>query len=79
MSAMHYKALQLELIVDEEWKASVLSVIQIGEALESDEADPIDVVLTEDHEYCMPPTLRRSPTVKGNVPTQWHSTRWRNS
>lgn len=72
--AVHYRAQQLELIVDEECKASVLSMMQVGEALETDQADPIEVVEPDDHGYCMPSTLRRRPqTVKGDVPTRWHS------
>lgn len=70
--AVHYRAQQLELMVDEECKASVLSMMQVGEELETDEADPIDVE-PDDHGYCMPSTLQRPRTVKGDVPTRWHS------
>ncbi|KAG0410040.1 hypothetical protein HPB47_012844 [Ixodes persulcatus] len=71
--AVHYRAQQLEMIIDQVCKTSVLSMIRLGEALETDGADPIEVRQTEDHEYCMTSTLRRPPTVKGEVPTRWHS------
>ncbi|KAM7289569.1 hypothetical protein ISCGN_029698 [Ixodes scapularis] len=45
---------------------------ELGEALKTNEADPIEVTQTEDHEYCMTSTLRRPPTVKGDVPTRRH-------
>lgn len=41
--AVHYKAPQLELIVEQECRETVMSLIPVGEALETDEADPIAI------------------------------------
>lgn len=41
--AVHYKAQQMEMIIDQECETSVHSMIPVGEALETDKADPIEV------------------------------------
>lgn len=53
--------------------ASLLT-IQVSEVLKIDKADPIQVVQTEDTEYCMTSMLRRPPTVKRDVIPSWQST-----
>lgn len=73
VSAIHYKAQQLELIVEQECRESIMSLIPVGEALETYEADLIAVSKVQDHECCVTSTVLHRPTVKGDVPTQWRS------
>ncbi|XP_064459035.1 zinc finger BED domain-containing protein 4-like [Ornithodoros turicata] len=71
---VHYKAGQLEEIVEADIRTSLLSLCDVGDAIDDDEADPALLCdESDEHSYSSSGVPSKFTTVKSDTPTRWHS------